>query len=244
MFKGKVPAVIVVGILIVVFAALVTLWIRFYYNQLDNSTSGSMFLDGKYSVDGGEWKPIDNTAPIRDTFHEIRFRGTFSGEALKYDVINISTNNVWYSLEFVDGSIMAEYTYNSLEQRLEKYFPDVPEDMVEDFVEPGKVFQQNHYPYEIEQPDTPGYKVQQLYYGSWLESIGEKYIEEDGGLLLTVWNPYPSENVSFSDCFRVFYSSKGDQYVIAYTAYDATIAFSEYLRGNMDSLKQKEPVPF
>jgi LytS/YehU family sensor histidine kinase len=28
------------------------------------------------------------------------------------------------------------------------------------------------------------------------------------------------------------------------TAYDATIAFSEYLRGNMDSLKQKEPVPF
>lgn len=28
------------------------------------------------------------------------------------------------------------------------------------------------------------------------------------------------------------------------TAYEATIAFSEYLRGNMDSLKQKEPVPF
>ena len=28
------------------------------------------------------------------------------------------------------------------------------------------------------------------------------------------------------------------------TAYDATITFSDYLRGNMDSLKQTAPIPF
>ena len=93
------PALIVVGLLIIVFASLVALWIRFYFDPLDAELFAPMFIDGVYSVDDGEWKPIDDSDLIKDTFQKnIRFRGTISGAALNYTVINISSCNVWYSL--------------------------------------------------------------------------------------------------------------------------------------------------
>ena len=220
-FKGKIPAVIIVGLLIAVFASLVALGVRFYLGPMGNDVYESVFLDGKYSVDGGEWKTINNSEPIRDTFHEIRFRGTLSGGAVGCHVINISTNNVWYTLQFTDGRTMVEHTYRSLEEHRDKIIQagggDMPEDMIRDLVDPQIEVLQEHYPYEVKQA-TPGYKVKQLYYESWMEELDETYTEEDGGFLLTVWNPYPSEEVSFSDCFRVFYCSESEQlFVIAYT---------------------------
>ncbi|MCR5225851.1 MAG: histidine kinase [Eubacterium sp.] len=220
-FKGKIPAVIIVGLLIAVFASLVALGVRFYLGPMGNDVYESVFLDGKYSVDGGEWKTINNSEPIRDTFHEIRFRGTLSGGAVGCHVINISTNNVWYTLQFTDGRTMVEHTYQSLEEHRDKIIQDgggdMPEDMIRDLVDPQIEFLKEHNPYEVKQA-TPGYKVKQLYYESWMEELDETYTEEDGGFLLTVWNPYPSEEVSFSDCFRVFYCSESEQlFVIAYT---------------------------
>lgn len=221
LFKGKIPAVIIVGLLIAVFVSLVALGVRFYMGPLDNDIYESVFLDGKYSVDGGEWKTINNAEPIRDTFHVIRFRGTLSGGAVGCHVINISTNNVWYALQFTDGRTMVEHTYRSLKEHREKLVQsageDIPEDMIRDLIDPQLEYLEKHYPFEVKQ-ETPGYKVKQLYYESWMEELDETYTEEDGGFLLTVWNPYPSEEVSFSDCFRVFYCTESDQiFVIAYT---------------------------
>ena len=77
---------IVVGLLIIVFASLVALWIRFYFDPLDAELFAPMFIDGVYSVDDGEWKPIDDSDLIKDTFQKnIRFRGTISGAALFED---------------------------------------------------------------------------------------------------------------------------------------------------------------
>ena len=216
-FKGKIPALVIVGLLIIVFASLVALWIRFYFDPLDAELFAPMFIDGVYSVDDGEWKPIDDSDLIKDTFQKnIRFRGTISGAALNHTVINISTCNVWYSLELTDGRVLMQHIYKTLDQLLNEYFPNIPEDMVEEYLEPQKAFFEEHIPYELKQPDTPGYKVDQFYYNTWIDDIGEVYAE-GGGVIFTVWNPYPSENVRFSDCCRIFYTSDNDQFVIFYT---------------------------
>ena len=166
LFKGKIPAVIIVGLLIAVFVSLVALGARFYMGPLENDIYESVFLDGKYSVDGGEWKTINNAEPIRDTFRVIRFRGTLSGGAVGCHVINISTNNVWYTLQFTDGRTMVEHTYRSLEEHREELVQsaggDMPEDMIRDLIDPQLENLEKHYPYEVKQ-ETPGYKVKQLY---------------------------------------------------------------------------------
>ena len=212
-FKGKVPAMIIVGLLIIVFASLVALGIRFRFDPLGYSVSESMFLKGEYSVDGGEWKTIDNTAPIRDTFHEIRFRGTLSDEAFGFAVMTFSTYNVWYTLETTDGEILTEYTYKSMEDYLDRIYAMFPEDMheeLQDMIDAEKEYYLEYHPYELQRSKTPGYKIQQLFFEAWLQNHGKTYAEEEGEYLLTVWNPYSTEDMSFSDCFQVLYTASGD----------------------------------
>jgi len=216
LFKGKIPAAIIVGLLIVVFATLVTLGVRFYYNPYSYNTSEYMFLNGQYSVDGGEWKTIDPTKPIQDTFRKIEFRGTLTGTAVSYDVVNISTNNVWFTLESPKGEMVDKHVYQTLEQRIDEIYPNYPPEM-EDIVQADRENFLEHKTYQMKQPETPGYSVKQVYFERWLDDLGESYLDVGGGFRFTVWNPYPSGEMSFSECFRVFYCQKSEQYRLFYT---------------------------
>ena len=46
--------------------------------KMDTSTNITVMLEGKYSIDDGEWKPIDTTQPITARFHKAVFKGRFS----------------------------------------------------------------------------------------------------------------------------------------------------------------------
>ena len=40
------------------------------FARIDATTKTTVMLDGVYSLDGGEWKPIDNEKPIQEHFHK------------------------------------------------------------------------------------------------------------------------------------------------------------------------------
>ena len=230
-FKGKIPAGIIVGLLIVVFATLVALGVRFYFAPLTYNLSETFFLDGEYSVDNGEWKPINNSEPIKDTFRTIQFRGTLTDAARSFPIINISTNNVWYRLETSDGDVILEHIYKSMEQRIKEVFPD--KDETDIAVIRQKEFLEEQSAYEM-RSNTPGYCVNEFDYESRLYETPEWNFDADTDsdtepdidpypeanykkeFVITVWNPYPSEQESFSDCFRVFYSMENQDFLIFY----------------------------
>lgn len=48
------------------------------FERIDSSAKTTTMLEGKYSLDGGAWKPIDNTKPIEEHFKKAVFKGHFS----------------------------------------------------------------------------------------------------------------------------------------------------------------------
>ena len=79
--KGKVPAVIVVGLLIIVFASLVALWIRFYFDPLDAELFAPMFIDGvsfhhcPFVVPSVQLEERKRTDHLRDPDHPFCYSG-------------------------------------------------------------------------------------------------------------------------------------------------------------------------
>ena len=95
------------------FAILILLGLIVYgaqsYIKLDMTISRSVFLEGEYSVDGGEWKPTDGYAPINERFHKITFKGKMSEFTSMYsENITVSSQNVWYTLKTTDGKPVFE----------------------------------------------------------------------------------------------------------------------------------------
>ena len=67
---GKAVTAVVIALAVVMLGGIIALAV-YYYENLDFLESQTTFLDGEYSVDDGEWKPIDNEKPINDRFHKI-----------------------------------------------------------------------------------------------------------------------------------------------------------------------------
>ena len=63
-----------IGIVVLLLIGLVAYGAHYFF-KIDTTRNQSIFIEGEYSVDGGEWKPIDAEKPINDTFHKIVFKG-------------------------------------------------------------------------------------------------------------------------------------------------------------------------
>lgn len=174
--KGK------IWILVIAVLMLLLLGWTFWQNakavqRLDNSTRTTVMIEGEYSIDGGEWKPIDNEKPIEEHFHKAVFKGkpikTFKNNRL----INIMSKNVWYTLSDKNGNILTDY----------KRSPD--EEIPEQIEYMGELM-----------PKTPGYYVNFdfLQLDDDYQAVGE--------LILEVEYPYERAAESFSDCFYVLSS--------------------------------------
>ena len=66
-----------VSVVILLFIGLIVYGAQNYL-KLDTTISRAVFLEGEYSVDGGEWKPTDGYDPINERFHKITFKGKMS----------------------------------------------------------------------------------------------------------------------------------------------------------------------
>ena len=65
--QSKKIAAVVLGLVLLSLIALTILAVRFFAN-MSWTEQMDVFLDGKYSIDGGDWKPINHDAEIKDTF--------------------------------------------------------------------------------------------------------------------------------------------------------------------------------
>ena len=179
--------------------------------KLDMTISRSTFLEGEYSVDGGEWKPTDGYKPINERFHKITFRGKMSDFASMYsENITVSSQNVWYTLKTSDGTPMFELTYVGKEELRQLYIsnadnPDDPMFEPENF----DLMYSDGYASKVSLPDTPGYKTITAYSAA-LNADGKLADKE---FIFEVTNPYPFAEQSFSECFKVMFSEANGAYL-------------------------------
>ena len=137
----------------------------------------NVMLQGEYSVDGGEWKSITPEQSINDHFRKITIKGRLDETATFFEILALSSRDVWYTLKTADG----EYEVSN-----RRSLPDMPEEY---FLPSDKM------------QNTPGYKLFQI--NTYLFS--EQVIEGNQDLILEVEYPYSLANKSFSDCFSVTY---------------------------------------
>ena len=75
-----------------------------FYVRLDLYDTPATLLEGRYSVDGGEWKELNADQSIDDHFHKIEIRGKIIGKMLiLYDDITLSTKDIWFELKTAEG---------------------------------------------------------------------------------------------------------------------------------------------
>ena len=138
-------------------------------------------MDGEYSIDGGEWKPIEKDRPITDRFHKIVFKGKMSKDLLLFfGNLPVSSKNVWYTLKISDGTVIESYNFDDEKLSYEHTVTEKP--------------------LALDMPDTPGYLVRTIYI-DYL--TGGANITPDSELVFEVVYPYSDALVSYSDCIDV-----------------------------------------
>ena len=92
-----------------------------YFLNMDFTMQMPICIDGVYSIDGGEWKPVNENGDIKDTFHKAVVKGTLKEEAFYMKTITITSKNVWYTLKKADGTTFVEYKNYSPEELYNEY---------------------------------------------------------------------------------------------------------------------------
>ena len=209
--SGKKWTAIAVAVMVLILAFVIALSVHCYY-RVDTNLETTMFLDGEYSIDGGEWQPIENDKTIEDSFEKIVFKGTFILDALPEGrVVNISTKNVWYTLKTSDDAVQLEHQPRSVDDDYEDYVSAVSPEEDDPMVD-REYFEKNFYtayPFYAHTPQTPGYCVNELDV-AYMMLVG---YPDDEEVTLEVVNPYPNIHSSFSDCFDVNISFRQGSYL-------------------------------
>ena len=145
------------------------------FERIDSSVKSTTMLDGKYSLDGGAWKTIDNTKPIEEHFHKAVFKGRFSKivKSNRTITMDIVSKNVWYTI------------YDSKGETIDSYKRS-----------PGDMPENSGYMAE-KMIHTPGYYIMTEYV-----KLQQKF-KTNEEITLVVEYPYELKNESFSDCFYV-----------------------------------------
>ena len=140
---GKKWTAVGIAFVLLVLVGLIVLAVR-YYLRVDMTYSQTTFIEGVYSVDGGEWKPIDNMHPINERFHKVTLKGKLSENALKlFENTTIFSQNVWYTTKSADGKPVYELTYRNMDDLYNLYVQasDNPDDPMLD----KEVFKDNYH---------------------------------------------------------------------------------------------------
>ena len=183
----------IIGAVFLLFIGLVVICANLFLKKEFIDTP-SMFLQGEYSVDDGEWKVINPDKPIDESFHKIVFRGTMTKKhLLYYEELSASTKNVWFTLRSEDGT---EYLKHS-------YLP-ADESYTEDLIQTAE----KTIPFALRMPDTPGYQTQVMFTSLAID----EGITENTEFTLEVIDPY-SRPLRFSDCFEVTLSHGNGAYL-------------------------------
>ena len=169
---GKVLTAAIAGFVVL---SLVFILVQCVPYIVTDSTNDKMnvILDGEYSVDGSEWKPVDSTQSINEHFHNIKIRGKVNALIPEFENLAFSTRDVWYTLRSADGTF---------EVTNRREYPDIPEE--------------NYMPSD-RMISTPGYSVNEFSTTSFPETV----LSREQDMILEVEYPYNMAILSFSECF-------------------------------------------
>ena len=180
---GKVLTAAIAGFVVL---SLVFILVQCVPYIVVDSTNDKMnvILDGEYSVDGGEWKPVDSTQSINEHFHNIKIRGKVNTLIPDFENLAFSTRDVWFTLRSADGTF---------EVSNRREYPDIPEE--------------NYMPSD-RMISTPGYMVSEFSPSSFPQTV----LSREQDMILEVEYPYNMAILSFSECFSANVTFYGGLY--------------------------------
>ena len=158
--KSKLPGLLIMLLACIIFICVACLTLRSFTKNYFMETP-YMFLDGKYSLETGDWKPIDRDEPINETFHRISFRGTIPRSILDSNKqITVTAKNIWITMYAEDCTTIIDNRYDSFEELVDNYWPKGMEraspDAHEEYNNYVKTLKEKH-PASSDLPETPGY---------------------------------------------------------------------------------------
>ncbi len=204
--RSKTWTAIALALVFAMLAGLVALCVPFCF-RFDFLDKKTVFLEGEYSVDGGEWKTINNNKPITQQFRRAVFKGTLVPETFDYlEDINISSKNVWYTLKTADGKLIGRYAAPSGQEGSDTSNSSAKTNGEREYFDERS---RPDYSFESSLPNTPGYANNIIH----REKLQDAGVTKDTVLVLEVENPYRFAETAFSDAFEVTLSRENGAYL-------------------------------
>ena len=200
--KSKLPGLLIMLLACIIFICVACLTLRSFTKNYFMETP-YMFLDGKYSLETGDWKPIDRDEPINETFHRISFRGTIPRSILDSNKqITVTAKNIWITMYAEDCTTIIDNRYDSFEELVDNYWPKGMEraspDAHEEYNNYVKTLKEKH-PATPDMPETPGY----LCVNIDTQLLKDIFPDADVEYIIEIENPYQMAPARFSDVFSV-----------------------------------------
>ena len=196
----------------------------FSFMDMNFSTELSSFLEGKLSIDDGEWQDFSVDEPINQPFRKAVIKGKPMEEFSLITNLTISSQNVWYTIYDDKGNtvighqfLSPEDIYNEMveahgEEAIKKEYGDL-DDFVRD------TFSQQRL--QIRMPDTPGYYVYELE-----NDIAQHYFNPEKEYTIEITYPYDAPQAELADCFSVTLSYSNGKYMqFFFTALPVVLLF-------------------
>lgn len=102
--KGRVMTYIALAIVAVAFISLIVIT-ALSVGRREQYDSYKVSINGRYSVDGGEWQDTIPDEMLHSDFHSVTIKGTLSRPMYYYEsYLIIVTNNIWYRIETPEAS--------------------------------------------------------------------------------------------------------------------------------------------
>jgi signal transduction histidine kinase len=180
---GKAFTSVIIGFVILTLVFMIAQCIPYFEMDFTNKKMSSM-LEGKYSVDGGEWKVTEPTRNIDDHFYKITIKGKLNETAANFAVLAFTSKDIWYTISSADGKF-------EISNRRSK--PDIPEEL---FAPSERM------------TGTPGFGVMDIL----TESFPESVLNGKQDMIIEAEYPYSMATQSFSDCFGVMYCQQDGLY--------------------------------
>ena len=180
---GKVFTSVVVGLVLLSLVFVIVQCIPYFQKDFTNKKMSTM-LNGKYSVDGGEWKKIDPTKSIEDHFRTVTIKGRLDETAANFSILAFPSKDIWFTIRSADGT---------LELSNHRVKPDMPEEL---FFPADRMLK------------TPGYGVTELQ----TEALPDSVRNGKQDMIIEIEYPYTMVTQSLSDCFGVMYCHEDGLY--------------------------------
>ncbi len=199
--RSKKLTAAILGLVIIMLCGLVVLCACFI-SPYNKTSDPPIFLEGEYSVDGGEWNEFDSGKEISQTFNKIIFYGRPLSSITSESTVTIIGKNVRYTLYDDRGTVITQHRYYR-DEEARKLLKESPlsdyykESGLETLLVKPDSLQSNY-------PDTPGYIVHE---------IPGVLLNSDKNYFLAVEYPYESPKQYFSDCFEIIIGSTHAAYV-------------------------------